>query len=264
VSPHVLAAAHSEGFEAPTPADFWQPLVGDGAFALTRPMVLMALSVVLIAAFFLVVSRRLSLVPSRLQFATEGLYNIVRNSVAIDLIGSRDFRPFLPLLLTQFSLILVNNVFGIIPVIQFPTFSRIGFAVAVTLITYVVYHAIGFRKKGFGGYLGSLVPSGVPGWIAPFIWLLEAFTFFVTRPLTLALRLFANMFAGHMLLLVFILGGEYMLLHGSNPFIQVASIGSFAMGIVMTFFELLVQFLQAYVFVLLTALYIAGNLADEH
>jgi F-type H+-transporting ATPase subunit a len=72
------------------------------------------------------------------------------------------------------------------------------------------------------------------------------------------------MFAGHMLLLVFILGGEYMLLHGSNLFINISSIGSFVMAVVMTFLEILVQFLQAYVFVLLTALYIAGSLADEH
>lgn len=264
MSPHALATATGGGFESPTPADFWQPLVGDGNFAITRAMFMIIISVVVISAFFLVRTRKLSLVPNRMQFATESVYNLVRNSVAIDLMGSKAFRPFMPLLFTQFTLILVNNLFGVIPFIQFPTFSRIGFAIAITLVTYVVYHAIGFRRKGVAGYMGSLVPSGVPGWIAPFIWVLEAFTFFITRPLTLALRLFANMFAGHMLLLVFILGGEYMLFDGPNVFVQVASVGAFGMGIVMTFFEILVQFLQAYVFVLLTALYIAGNLADEH
>ncbi|UER54951.1 F0F1 ATP synthase subunit A [Kineosporiaceae bacterium SCSIO 59966] len=261
MSPLVLAA---EGFNPPTPGDFWQPLIGDGAFAVTRSMFVIAISVVLIAWFMTAVARRMAVVPGKLQFAGEGVYNFVRNSVAIDILGSRNFRPFLPLLLTQFLLILVNNWFGVLPPIQFPTFSRIGFAIAVTLVTFVVYHAVGIRRKGLGGYFKGLMPPGIPGWISPFVYVLELMTFFITRPLTLGMRLFANMFAGHMLLLVFILGGEYMLLHGGNLFVNLSSVAAFVMAIVMTFFELLVQFLQAYVFVLLTALYIAGSLADEH
>ncbi|MFZ5870652.1 MAG: F0F1 ATP synthase subunit A [Actinomycetota bacterium] len=262
MSLHVLAA--EEGFVPPTTGDFWQPLIGDGAFAITRSMFVIVISVAVIAGFMLLVARNMSVVPGKLQFAGEGLYNFVRNSVAIDILGSRNFRPFLPLLLTQFLLILVNNWFGVIPPIQFPTFGRIGFAVALTLITFVVYHAVGIRRKGLGGYFRGLMPPGIPGWIAPLVYVLELITFFVTRPLTLGMRLFANMFAGHMLMLVFILGGEYMLLEGSNLFVNISSVGAFVMAIVMTFFELLVQFLQAYVFVLLTALYIAGSLADEH
>lgn len=263
MSPHVLAV-EGEGFSPPTPADFWQPLIGDGAFAITRPIFLALISVALLVWALAMVTRNMSVVPGKLQFAGEGVYNFVRNSIAIDVMGRKEFRPFLPLLLTQFLLILLNNWFGVIPFIQFPTFSRIGFAIAVTLITYVVYHWVGIRRKGVGGYFKGLMPAGIPGWVAPFVYLLELMTFFITRPLTLGMRLFANMFAGHMLLLVFILGGEYMLLHGANLFVNVSSIGAFVMGIVMTFFEILVQFLQAYVFVLLTALYIAGSLADEH
>jgi len=91
---------------------------------------------------------------------------------------------------------------------------------------------------------------------------LEVFTFFVTRPLTLALRLFGNMFAGHMLLLLFITGGEYMF-HGGIG-LKVAGAGSFVLAFVMTIFEGLIQFLQAYIFTLLAATYIAGALVDEH
>jgi F-type H+-transporting ATPase subunit a len=194
----------------------------------------------------------------------EAVYGMVRNGLAKDIIGSHDFLRFVPLLFTQFLLILVNNLFGVVPPIQFPTFSRFGFAVALTMVTFVVYHVVGFRKHGAAGYLKGLVPKGLPWWVVPFVWVLELMTFFITRPLTLSMRLFANMFAGHMLLLVFILGGEYMLLHGSNIGIRIASAPSFLLGIVMTFFEMFVQFLQAYVFVLLSAMYIAGNLADEH
>ncbi|MFN8077149.1 MAG: F0F1 ATP synthase subunit A [Kineosporiaceae bacterium] len=260
----VLAAESSDGFEAPGSSDFWQPLIGDGAWAITRPMFVILLSVVLVGGFLLVATRNLSVVPGRRQFLVEGVYGLVRNGLAKDVIGSHDFLKFVPLLFTQFLLILVNNLFGVIPPIQFPTFSRYGFAVAVTLVTFVVYHAVGFRKHGPVGYFTGLVPKGLPWWIVWFVWLLEVMTFFITRPLTLSMRLFANMFAGHMLLLVFILGGEYMLLHGSNPGIQAGSIAAFLLGIVMTFFEMFVQFLQAYVFVLLSAMYIAGNLADEH
>ena len=261
MSPHVLAG---EAFEAPGTADFWQPLVGNGAWAITRPMVVVALSVVLIGVVMMRLARRMELVPGRAQFAGEGVYDLVRNAVAIDFIGAKKFRPYLPLLLTLFLMVLVNNLAGAIPFIQFPSFSRIGFAIALTLVVFVTYHAIGIRRKGLGGYFAGLMPPGVPALLVPLVYALELLTYFITRPLTLALRLFANMFAGHTVLLVFSLGAEYMLLHGANPLIRVASVGSFAMAIVMTFFEILIQFLQAYIFVLLTAYYIADALADEH
>jgi F-type H+-transporting ATPase subunit a len=116
---------------------------------------------------------------------------------------------------------------------------------------------------GLGAYFKNLVPAGLPGWIVPLIFVLEVITFFVTRPLTLALRLFGNMFAGHLLLLLFITGGEYMLIHG-GPGIKIAGVGSFVMAFVLTAFEMLIEFLQAYIFTLLAAMYIAGSLADEH
>jgi F-type H+-transporting ATPase subunit a len=260
----VLAASEGEGFEAPSAPDFWQPLFGtDGSFAITRPSIVLLLSVALISVVLLRVTRRMAMVPGKSQFAAESTYGLVRNSLARDIIGSHEFLRFVPLLFTMFVLILVNNLFGIIPFVQYPTMSRIGFPAALTLMVFAVYHYLGIKKHGFVGYHKAMVPPGLPGFIVPFIFFLELLTFYVTRPLTLALRLFANMFAGHLLLLVFILGGEYMLLHGGLG-LKVMSFGAFGLGIVMTFFELLVQFLQAYIFTLLAALYIAGSLADEH
>jgi F-type H+-transporting ATPase subunit a len=93
---------------------------------------------------------------------------------------------------------------------------------------------------------------------------LELLTYFFTRPVTLALRLFGNMFAGHLLLVLFITGGEYLILHSGVPAYIPVGIFSYIMAFVMTLFEILVEFLQAYIFVLLAALYIAGSLADEH
>jgi F-type H+-transporting ATPase subunit a len=256
------ALADGGGFVAPGPSDFWQPLVGDGSYALTRPSVVLVISVGVILWFFVTVSRRLSLVPSRSQFAAEAVYGLVRNGLGRDIIGSHDFLKFLPLLFTMFTMILVNNLAGVIPFVQFPTFSRIGFPIALAIITYVVYQVTSFRRKGLK-YLTGMVPGGVPGWLWPVMWLLEFLTYFVTRPVTLALRLFGNMFAGHLLLLVFTFGGQYLLLH-STVVNKVPGVLSFAFTIVMSFFEVLIEFLQAYVFTLLTALYIAGAVADEH
>jgi len=256
-------AADGGGFVTPGPVDFWQPLIGDGDYALTRPAIVLVLSVGVLAWFFVSISRRLALVPSKSQFAAESVYGLVRNGLARDIIGSRDFLKFVPMLLTMFLMILLNNLAGVIPFVQFPSFSRIGFPIALTLVVYVVYQTVAFRRKGFLGYMKSLVPAGVPGWLKPLMFVLEFVTYFISRPVSLALRLFGNMFAGHLLLLIFTLGGEYLLLHGA-PAIKVSGVVSFAFSILMSFFEVLVEFLQAYIFTLLAALYIAGAVADEH
>jgi F-type H+-transporting ATPase subunit a len=258
-----LAAADGGGYQTPTTAEFYQPLWNDGPLAITRPAVVMLLSVALIAWWLIATTKRAAIVPSKGQWVTEGLYGFIRNGVARDIIGSKDFLRFVPLLFSMFVLILVNNLFGVIPPVQFPTMSRIGFPIALTVIVYVVYHTIGIRRVGLRAYFKNLVPGGLPGWIVPAIFVLEVITFFITRPLTLALRLFGNMFAGHLLLLLFITGGEYMMIHGSFG-LKIAGVGSFVMAFVLTVFEILIEFLQAYIFTLLAATYIAGSLADEH
>jgi F-type H+-transporting ATPase subunit a len=258
-----LASADGGGFQSPTPQEFYQPLLFDGPLAITRPVVVLLLSVGLIAWFLIATTKRAAIVPGKGQWVTESAYGFVRNGIARDVIGSKDFLRYVPLLFSMFVLLLVNNIFGVIPPFQFPTMSRIGFPIALTAIVYVVYHAVGVRKHGLWGYLKFLIPPGLPKGIYVLIIPLELITFFITRPLTLALRLFGNMFAGHLLLLLFITGGEYMLLHG-GPGIKIAGVGSFVMAFVLTVFEMLIEFLQAYIFTLLAAMYIAGSLADEH
>ena len=165
----------------------------------------------------------------------------------------------------MFTLILLNNLFGIIPFIQYPTLSRIGFPIALTVIVYVVYQATGIRRKGgFIGWVKSMLPPGLPGWIIPMMFVLELLRFFITQPVTLALRIFGNMFAGHLMLLLFAMGGEYLLLETGNIGLQAAGVLSFLVFIVMTFFELLIAVLQAFIFALLAALYIGDAVADGH
>jgi len=262
----IAAAEGDGGFEAPGTEDFYWPVIGgDSSWAITRPALVMAVSVALLAWFFVTVAGRLTIVPSKRQWMAEQAYGFVRNSIARDVIGAKDFKQFVPLLFTLFTLILFNNVMGVMPFIQFPTYSRIAFPIVLTLVVYVVYHTVAIRRKhGVIGYLKSLVPPGLPLWLRPIMFFLEVLTYFIIRPLTLALRLFGNMLAGHLMLLVFILGGEYLLLHGSSIFIQLSGILGLAFGVVMTFFELLVQFLQAFIFTLLTALYISDAVSEQH
>ncbi len=269
LSSHLYAGAvqASEDYEAPGTADFWWPLIG-GDFdnwAITRPAVMMVISVVALGWFFFTVSRKLEIVPGKQQFYAEQAYGFVRNTIARDVIGSKDYKPFLPLLFTVFTLILVNNLFGILPFVQFPTMSRIAFPIVLTLVVYLTYHIVAIRRKhGVLNYLKSLVPPGLPGWLIPIMFVLEFATYFFIRPLTLALRLFGNMLAGHLMLLVFILGGEYLLLHGGNLFLNISGVMAFLFAIVMTFFELLIEFLQAFIFTILTALYLSDAVREEH
>ena len=262
-----IAATDGEGFQAPGPESFWWPLIGSDTsnWAFTRPSFVVMASVVIIAIYYMSVVNKLTIVPTKRQWIAEQSYDFVRNTIARDVIGSKDFLQFLPLLLTLFTLILFNNIMGIVPFVQFPSMSRIAFPIVLTLIVYIVYHTVAIRRKhGVVGYLKSLVPPGLPGWLKPIMFILEFLTYFLIRPLTLALRLFGNMLAGHLMLLVFILGGEYLLLHGSNIGIQASGILGMGFGIVMTFFELLVQFLQAFIFTLLAALYISDAVSEHH
>lgn len=259
----LLAASAEHGYTAPDQSIFWQPLIGSGAFAITRPAIVFALSAVLIIALLLAGTKRLSIVPGKSQMVVEAAYGFVRNTLARDIIGSKDFRKFVPMLFTFFTVILVNNLFGVIPPIQYPTMSRIAFPLALTIFLYATYHFVGIRRKGLGGYLGGLVPPGLPKLIVPLVWALEFLSVIVIQPVTITLRLFGNMFAGHLILVLFITGAEYMFIDGGLG-LKIVGIPTIIMAFILTLFELFVEFLQAYVYTMLAATFIASALADEH
>ncbi|WP_205660456.1 F0F1 ATP synthase subunit A [Amycolatopsis antarctica] len=231
--------------------------------SVTKPMVLVVLSVIIIVTYFLLATRKMSIVPSKGQFAAESIYDFSRNTIAREQIGAQDFRRFVPLIFSLFAFLLVNNLFGIIPVIQFPTMARIGFPIALFLFVYATYHFVGFKKHGFGGYLKHIMfPPGVPKPIYVLLAPIEFAQKFVFQPASLAIRVFAAMFAGHLILLVFTLGGT-ALLDASGP-LKPVSLLSWALAIAMTFLEAFIQVLQAYIFALLAANFIGAALAEEH
>lgn len=252
----------AEGFQAPGPSSFeLPPVFGD----VTKPMLLLVLSAIVVAGFFWVASRRAAVVPSKLQFAGEYAYNFTRNGIARDSIGSEHFMKFVPYLTALFFFVLVNNLYGMVPLLQFPSFSRASFTYGLAALTWLLYNGVGIWKHGFFGYLKvQTIPGGLKGPILGLIIPLEFFSNILVRPFTLCLRLFANMFAGHLLLMLFVLGGEYLILHSGEALYAPVGVLSLLMAIAVSFLELLVMALQAYVFTLLTAMYVGGALADEH
>jgi F-type H+-transporting ATPase subunit a len=232
--------AAGEGFVPPSTNDFNLPPIIDSITWLTKPVLLVFLSVVLISVFFILSSRKAAVVPSKLQFAGESIYAFVRNDLARDVIG-HEFMRFVPYLFTLFTFVLTNNLFGIVPFLQFPAMSHVAFPYVLAIFSCGVFHYVGIRKHGAIKYLKEIAfMPGVPKPVYILLTPIEIATFFLVRPLTLSLRLFANMFAGHLLLLVFIMGGDYMM-HDSHLIMKLFSTFSFAFGIAITFFEFMVQ-----------------------
>ena len=134
----------------------------------------------------------------------------------------------------------------------------------LALISWATFNIVGIVRHGFVGYFKQMCfPPGVPKLVYVLLAPIEFLSTFIIRPITLTLRLTLNMFAGHLVLLVCILGGEYLLVEKGWPLALFSPV-AFGFGIVLTFFEGFIQLLQAYVFTLLSALYIAGAMAEEH
>lgn len=254
-----------EGYDAPGVQSFDVPPVIKGLPWLDRPMLMAIIALIVVPAFWIWISRKNALVPGKTQFLGESAYNFVRDGIARDQIGGQDFKKFVPFLVALITFILVNNIWEVFPAFVFPTTGRVGWAYGWAIMSWVLYNAVGIGRHGPLGYLRrSVLPSGVPAPLWPIVIPLEFASNIVLRPITLSLRLFGNMFAGHLLILVFVGGGTYLLLH-SDPIINKLAGGvSLIFSIVIFALELFVAAFQAYIFALLTAQYIGASLADEH
>jgi len=244
-------------------------LVGSGPYCLTKISLLMLLSALFIVVFFIVAFRKAQLVPvSRSQKYAEGVVDIVRKGVILEVMGPEGLK-YLPLLFSMFIFIWVNNVYEVLPFAQIPTTSRIAIPMFLALLVWVIFNVEGIRAQGGWHYLKSvLFPPGVPVPIYTLVTPIEFVSVFLVRPLTLAVRLAANMIAGHLILTIFAIGSWYLFSHlwtpGAAKWVAVFGIFSFALQIFMTAFEVLVAFLQAYIFTMLTAVYISGATHPEH
>jgi len=236
----------------------WPTIFGSGMWAVNKVVLLEWLAVVLLIWFFLA-ARKGALVPSGVQNVAEAAVDFVRNEVILQTIGPEGLN-WTPFLLTLFTFIFVCNIFEVIPVIQMPVNARMALPFFMTAIVFFIYHYLGFRHQGFLGYFKSMLfPPGVPKALYLLVSPIEFLTYFFTRPLSLAVRLFANMLAGHLLLATFAI-----LTAALFTATYIGAVIPGALLVALYGFEVLVSVLQAFIFTILTAVYIGGAIHPEH
>lgn len=228
----------------------------------TKPMLFCVIATIAVAALVMGAFARPSLVPRGFQNFVEWFYDFIRFEIARDVIGKNGMK-WAPYLATLFLFVFVLNLFEIIPGVHFPVNSHIAYPIALALLTWFIFLTVGVRTHGGPlKYLRSIMfPPGLPKWVYIPLAPMEFFSTILVRPFTLSVRLFANMFAGHLLLLTFTLATFYMAVLGLPAIVSVAS---GVMTFIMTGFEFIIITLQAYIFTLLTASYIGEALETEH
>jgi F-type H+-transporting ATPase subunit a len=238
---------------------FWDPIWFEGtAFEINRVVVLMFVAAIACIAFFWS-GAKARLVPKGMQNVVEQGYMFVRNQIAVDVIGPIEGLKYAPYLASVFFFIFFCNLLEIVPGINFPVTSRMAVPAALAGLTWIVFVFLGFKKHGFGYLKDTLFPPGVPWPVYILLTPIEFASVFVIRPLTLAIRLLANMMAGHVLLTIFFLFTHDFLLDDvgiSAPL----GILTFAVACILLIFEMLVISIQAYIFTMLTAFYIAESI----
>ncbi|MER7729569.1 F0F1 ATP synthase subunit A [Streptomyces erythrochromogenes] len=252
------------GFPAPGLHSFlFQPIFGDADsnFYFNKTMLLALLGSVIIVGFFWMAFRKPKVVPGKLQMVAEAGYDFVRRGIVYETLGKKEGEKYVPFMVALFFFVWVMNLWSIVPLAQFPVTAIIAYPAALALIVYVIWMSVTFKRHGFvGGFKNLTGYDKSLGPVLPLVMVIEFFSNVLVRPFTHAVRLFANMFAGHTLLLLFTIASWY-LLNG----IGIAYAGvSFVMVIVMTAFELFIQAVQAYVFVLLACSFLQGALAEHH
>jgi F-type H+-transporting ATPase subunit a len=264
-------------FPAPTADDFffdpiavfghrldWKP--GGLDLSINRVVLLEFLVLVIAILLFSVAFRRPNAVPRGAQNAVEAVIDFIKRDVIDATLGAKG-KVYTPYLLAMFFFIWIGNLFEIVPGINFPVNSRMGFPAALAVVTLVLYVREGVKHHGAGRYvMDTLFPPGVPKPVYLILTPIEIISTWVIRPLTLCIRLAANMIAGHLLLSIMYLATDYLLFgfHYGKGFTAIFAAGSFLGAIVFTGFELFVGSLQAYIFTLLTAVYLAASMESQH
>ena len=257
-----------EEFELPT----WIEL---GPLDINKAVLYLVISGILTCGSMVYIANRMEARPNRTQTAVETLYALMRDNITRGNMDDKMAKKWFPFIGALFLFIWFNNLIGFIPLptghdsfhvlgFDVPTFgiyaatANVSVPLVLSLIVFVSYTSEGIRAKGVGGYLKSLIPAGVTGAMAGFIFVLELLSNFM-RIISLSVRLFANMLAGHLIIL-FMAGGLAILL-------GIAGIGVFLLpiGLALYLFEVgLVATLQAFIFATLSAIYIGGAVAESH
>jgi F-type H+-transporting ATPase subunit a len=233
---------------------------GAGPAGINKTILIYFLAVVLTLLLFFIAGAQKKMVPTGVQAIAESSVDFVRNQIILPTMGV-DGMGYLPFLTTMFFFILFSNLTEIIPGIQFPANARIAMPMTLALLVWVIFNVVGIAKQGFRYFTGIMFPPGVPWPLYALVTPIELVSVFFVRPLSLSVRLFANMLAGHLILVTFaVLCAALWTLKVNLVILPF----TFTLLVAMTGFELLVGFLQAFIFTILTAVYIGSSLHPEH
>ena len=237
----------------------WPNYFGDDTFYGLNKIGLISLLAMIIPAALFFFSRK-DLVPRGAQNIAEGAVEFIDSQVILPAIGPEG-RRYMPLLLSIFLFVFVGNFFEVIPTFHMPANARMANPLILALIVWATFIVVGVRNHGITYFTDIVWPPGVPVALRPLVGLIEFLSVFILRPFGLAVRLFANLLAGHILLVTF--GVLCITLWQLSPLVVILPF-SFLMLVILTAFEMFVSFLQAFVFALLTAVYIDTSLHPAH
>jgi len=254
----------------------WIPIHIAGInLSINRAVLYLFLACILTSVAMIWVARRMQEKPNRVQTIVEGAYDLTYTQISKGNMPGETAAKYFPFVATLFFFIWFSNILGYIPLptshekinifgIDFPAFgfyaatANLSVPLVLALIVFITYNVEGIRTKGVGGYLKSLIPAGVTGGMAVFIFILEFLSNFM-RLISLSVRLFANILAGHLIIL-FMSGGLAVLLG-----LEVLGWITLPLGVILFLFEVgLVATLQAFIFATLTAIYLGGAVAEHH
>ncbi|QOC27291.1 F0F1 ATP synthase subunit A [Microbacterium hominis] len=260
----IAKTAEDGGFHGPSIDEFFPDVLFSVlGVPVTRIHLIQFIATIALVLFLWAGTRRMRIVPGRFQSIAEMGLDFVRVNIAEDLLGKKDGQRFLPILTTMFFMILFFNITGIIPFMNLAGTSIIAVPLMLAVISYVTFIYAGMKKSPKNFFKNALFPSGVPPFLYIIVTPLEFLSTFIIRPVTLTLRLLMNMIVGHLMLVLFFSATQFFLITLGGWWSALAA-GSLAFGLAFTLFEILVAFLQAYVFTILTAVYIQLAVAEEH
>lgn len=235
-------------------------LLKDTPFAVNKVVLVYFFAVVLTMLLFILGNKK-RMVPTGMQAVAESAISFVEDGIVEETMG-HDGKPWTPFLLSLFLFIFFTNIFEVIPFIQMPASARVALPMFLALLVWVLYNAAGVKSQGLFGYLkSSLFPPGVPVALYLLVAPIEFVSHFLVKPFSLMVRLFANLLAGHILLATFaVLSAGLWVKAWYAVFLPLPVV----MVIFFTLFEVMVAFLQAYVFTLLAAVFIGGAMHPDH
>ncbi|MPZ51955.1 MAG: F0F1 ATP synthase subunit A [Acidimicrobiia bacterium] len=235
--------------------------------SINRAIILMFVAALIVVAILYFALRNPKLLPTKFEAAVEALVSFVRDDIAVGILGT-DGLKFFPYLLSVFMFILVGNLFEVTPFVNFPITSRMAIPAFLALVSYVLFVGVGFKRHGIKYLTGVVWPQAVPVGLRPLVGVIEFASTFLIRPFSLAVRLFANLVAGHVMLSLLLVTGVFFVgaaFTGEvTPLKGIAGVGWFAFGLIIYIFEIVVSALQAYIFTLLSAVYIETAIHAEH